>query len=187
MALSGFSTQAGNLDYLNQLNNFGSPIPTSANSVDYYNSFMNTQPTSLDLAQVGQNVVSPYAALPSAVAGQLNAGRSLGNYTPADVQTGAQMYDLNSNMTGGGNNPSLNWGNISTGIQGLQALGNLYLGSQAMSLAKRQFAASNDMANKNYANSVQNYNTELAHKAQMRYGNTKSQADIDAYVKANSL
>lgn len=108
-----------------------------------------------------------------------------GSYTDAD------MALFNGKIAGGGNNTDwLSDGNLKTaavGIQGLQALGNMYMGYKGLDLAKDQFAFQKGLAEKNMANSIKNYNTELAHKAKMRYAGQKSAADIDAYVSANSL
>ena len=104
-----------------------------------------------------------------------------GSYTDAD------MAQFNDKFAGGGADTKGNLETAAVGIYGLQALGNLYMGYKGLDLAKDQFAFQKGLAEKNMANSIKNYNTELAHKAKMRYAGQKSAADIDAYVSANSL
>ena len=73
-------------------------------------------------------------------------------------------------------------------LQGIQALGNLYMGNKMYGLAKDQFRFQKDFANKNLANSMKTYNNALADRINSRYAfEGRSQAEADDYLKKHSL
>lgn len=142
--------------------------------------YLSADPTAMNVPnRLNLGALAKKFGLPSEVQARFVDG----SYTDADMALFNGKID--------GNNPDwLSAGNLKTaavGIQGLQALGNMYMGYKGLDLAKDQFAFQKGLAEKNMANSIKNYNTELAHKAKMRYAGQKSAADIDAYVLANSL
>lgn len=78
-------------------------------------------------------------------------------------QTSSPNLNLNQSNGFGFNMPTLQ-----LGLQGLAAIGNLYLGSQAMGLAKNQFDFSKQMAQTNLKNQVNAYNTSLEDRLRTR-------------------
>ena len=182
------STIAQQDGYLNSLSQFGNLNQlTDTSGVLGYTASAQT-PVLDSYAQMNTNTnVNPWVSSPDQVQGMLTAGAKLApGVTPASVDKAAALYAA-------GDKQGFDWlsdGNLKTaavGIQGLQALGNMYMGYKGLDLAKDQFAFQKGLAEKNMANSIKNYNTELAHKAKMRYAGQKSAADIDSYVSANSL
>lgn len=61
---------------------------------------------------------------------------------------------------------------LSAGIQGAGMLGNLFLGIQSLRAANANAAWQRGMAEKNYANSVQSYNTAVEDRVKGRYSAT---------------
>lgn len=78
-------------------------------------------------------------------------------------QTSSPNLNLNQSNGFGFNMPTLQ-----LGLQGLAAIGNLYLGSKAMGLAKNQFDFSKQMAQTNLKNQVNAYNTGLEDRLRTR-------------------
>ena len=67
-----------------------------------------------------------------------------------------------------GNGFGFNMPTLQLGLQGLASIGNLYLGSKAMGLAKNQFDFSKQMAQTNLKNQVNAYNTSLEDRLRTR-------------------
>lgn len=68
------------------------------------------------------------------------------------------LLDINRVKT---QDPNLKKSNISTGIDALTGLGNLYLGNKALGLSEDQFDFAKAQANRDFAAQAQNYNTLL--------------------------
>lgn len=86
------------------------------------------------------------------------------------------------------------WDNLTTpnGLQGiasgLGAIGSLWNTFQQNKLAREQFKWQRDFANKNYANSVKNYNTSLETKADIRAASeNRDQFWRDEYIRRHQL
>lgn len=178
------STIAQQDGYLNSLSQFGNlnQLTDTSGILGY-----TASPQTPVLNSYANTNIQPFVSSPDQVQSMLAAGGKLApGVMPDSVDQAAALYAV-------GNKQGFDWfsdGNLKTaavGIQGLQALGNMYMGYKGLDLAKDQFAFQKGLAEKNMANSIKNYNTELAHKAKMRYAGQKSAADIDAYVSANSL
>lgn len=92
---------------------------------------------------------------------------------------------------GGGYQPlefGMNMPTAQLGLSGLNTAMNLWGGIQGMNLAKDAFKFQKDMANKNYANTLKNYNTTLTDRATTRgFVQGDSQAVTDKYIKDNRL
>ena len=78
-------------------------------------------------------------------------------------QTASSNLGLNQSNGFGFNMPTLQMG-----LRGLSAIGNLYLGSKAMGMAKDQFNFSKQMAQTNLKNQVNSYNTGLEDRLRTR-------------------
>lgn len=78
-------------------------------------------------------------------------------------QTANPGLNLNQSNGFGFNMPTMQMG-----LQGLAAIGNLYLGSKAMGMAKDQFNFSKQMAQTNLKNQVNAYNTGLEDRLRTR-------------------
>jgi hypothetical protein len=79
---------------------------------------------------------------------------------------------------------------VNLGIQGVNTLGNLFLGWQAMQQAQEAATWQRGMAENNYKNSVDSYNTAMEDKVRGRYAPTSDsnvQAAIDAEVKRRQI
>lgn len=106
------------------------------------------------------------------------AGAALPGATAATDQ--ARFSQLNQAMQP---NSILPW--INAGIQGVGALGNLWLGWQGLRQARQDATWQRGMAEKNYWNSVQNYNTAVEDRVRSRYGPAgaaQNQGTIDSEV-----
>ena len=142
--------------------------------------YLSDDPTAMNVPnQLNLGALAKKFDLPSEVQARFMDG----SYTDADMALFNGKIDGNNTSWFSGDNLKT----AATGINALTALGNSYLAFKSYGLAKDQFNFQKGLAEKNMANSIKNYNTELAHKAAMRYSNTKSQSDIDNYVKTNSL
>ena len=74
------------------------------------------------------------------------------------------------------------------GLSGLMGLGNLYGAFQSNKLANKSFDYSKAMADKNYRNTVQSYNTALEDQRNVRgVMEGKSQAQIQSEIERNRL
>ena len=67
-----------------------------------------------------------------------------------------------------GNGFGFNMPTMQLGLQGLASIGNLYLGSKALGMAKDQFDFSKQMAQTNLKNQVTSYNTGLEDRLRTR-------------------
>lgn len=79
---------------------------------------------------------------------------------------------------------------MNMGIQGINTLGNLFLGFQGMRQAQDAAKWQRGMAENNYNNSVLSYNTAMEDKVRSRYGTTTDpnvQAGIDAEVNKRKI
>lgn len=73
-------------------------------------------------------------------------------------------------------------------LNGIQSLGNLYMGNKMYGLAKDQFKFQKDFANRNLANSIKSYNNALTDRINSRFAfEGRSQAEADDYLKKHSL
>lgn len=73
-------------------------------------------------------------------------------------------------------------------LEGLGGLGQVYASLKGLGLAKDQMAMQRDAYQTNLANSTKSYNTELTDRAQTRFRTEgRSQSELDAYVRKNSL
>lgn len=82
----------------------------------------------------------------------------------------------------------LNLGTAGMAIQGIAALGNLWMSYQANKLARDNFNFQKDVTETNIAHKIQSYNTALGDRARSRgvmEGQTQSQ--VDQYVNDNKL
>lgn len=110
---------------------------------------------------------------------------ALPNWTTDGTLTPGSMSPTNSAQTRYNQitqqmQPSPTLGYVNAGIQGISTLGNLYLGWQAMRQAQEAAKWQRGMAEKNYWNSVQSYNTGMADKVGSRYAGTPgASAEID--------
>jgi hypothetical protein len=121
------------------------------------------------------------------------------NYGPLDTAGMGGSPTLGANagnlaLPGGATPPGgmagigMNLPTAQLGLSGISTLANLYTGLQALSMAKQQFGFQKDMAQKNYTNSVSNYNTSLEDRANARASVTgQSAADTAAYIAAHKL
>lgn len=95
---------------------------------------------------------------------------------------------------GTGGNTGGFFGNI-TGMEkvgsilgGLNSIGNLLMGFQAMNLAKKQFRAQRGFANANLENQIKSYNTALSDRARSRAAVEDQTAEqAQSYIDRNSL
>lgn len=83
------------------------------------------------------------------------------------LQYGGQTATPGMNLNQG-NGFGFNMPTLQMGLQGLSALSNLYFGSKAMGMAKDQFNFSKQMAQKNFRNQVNAYNTGLEDRLRTR-------------------
>jgi hypothetical protein len=81
-----------------------------------------------------------------------------------------------------------NLGSAQLGVQGLASLGNLWSAWQSNQLATKAFNFQRGMAERNLANSISSYNTQLEDRARAR-GHTEGQdaATTAAYIERNRL
>lgn len=82
----------------------------------------------------------------------------------------------------------MNMPTLSFGLQGLNSLGSLYMGSKSLDLANKQFESAQKFANINLANQTKSYNDTLENKIK-RIGsfNGTSAADIAAEYERRKL
>lgn len=85
-----------------------------------------------------------------------------------------------------------NWaqqpGNLSSLVQGIGALGQLWLGSQQLGLAKDNFRFQKGAFNANLANSIASYNTALEDRIRGRTSAYDGkEADVQNYLNKNKL
>lgn len=79
---------------------------------------------------------------------------------------------------------------LSMGIQGVNTLGNLFLGFQGLRQANQAAAWQRDFAERNYGNSVLAYNSAVDDKMRARYGTISDpniQAQVDKKVKDRQI
>ena len=81
------------------------------------------------------------------------------------MQYGGQTATPNLNQSNGF---GFNMPTLQLGLQGLNAISGLYFGSKAMGMAKDQFNFSKQMAQKNFRNQVNAYNTGLEDRLRTR-------------------
>ena len=83
------------------------------------------------------------------------------------LEYGGQKANPNLNLNQG-NGFGFNMPTMQLGLQGLAAIGNLYLGSKALGMSKDQFNFSKQMAQTNLKNQVNAYNTGLEDRLRTR-------------------
>lgn len=140
---------------------------------------MDPNSISYALAQIQQPQTN-YGLSTSQFGNPLNTGLTMPTITPAG---GTGSWGLNPQTSGIGMqyagqtaSPVLNQNNgfgfnmptLQMGLQGLAAIGNLYLGSRALGMAKDQFDFSKRMAQTNLRNQVNTYNTGLEDRLRTR-------------------
>lgn len=81
------------------------------------------------------------------------------------MQYGGQTATPNLNQSNGF---GFNMPTLQLGLQGLNAISGLYFGSKALGMAKDQFNFSKQMAQKNFRNQVNAYNTGLEDRLRTR-------------------
>lgn len=89
------------------------------------------------------------------------------NASGLGLEYGGQKVNPNLNLNQS-NGFGFNMPTLQLGLQGLSAIGNLYLGSQALGVAKDQFNFSKQMAQTNLKNQVNAYNTGLEDRLRTR-------------------
>lgn len=100
----------------------------------------------------------------------------MGGYSPTGKTGGGFFGDMNG------------MGKVSSVLGGLNAIGNLWGGFQAMSLAKKQFNYMKDITETNLANQIQSYNTALADRSRSRaFTEGQSAEEAQSYIDENSL
>lgn len=92
-----------------------------------------------------------------------------GGATMAPLGTGAQPQAQVNNWDN-------TLGAINAGIQGVGALGNLWLGWEALQDSKKSASWMQGMAERNYANTLQSYNDAVKDKISGRYAYTTESA-----------
>lgn len=75
---------------------------------------------------------------------------------------------------------------LGVGLYGLNTLGNLYLGHEALNQGWAQFRFQRDLANQNLANAIQAYNTARRDRLRGRSG-AFSEEDIDRMMEEQGL
>lgn len=112
----------------------------------------------------------------------LNFGNQ-SNYAPPSMNAGSSI--------GGGNNGfQLGWNmpTFQTGLQGLNAIGNIWGAWQANKLAKDQLNFTKNFANRNLANQTAAYNTALEDRGRSRAAvEGQTSAEAQAYLDRNRL
>lgn len=110
--------------------------------------------------------------------------------TPTGFQTGGMMGSNGQIMPQSPGAVGLGWnlGTAQLGFQGLASLGNLWNSWQANNLARDSFNFTKGMAERNLANSIASYNTQLEDRSRARAA-TEGQdaATAQAYVDRNRL
>lgn len=113
-------------------------------------------------------------------------------YMPTQSQTLNQANQLLPSIGGNTGTFSLsnlaNFDNLSSLAQGIGSIGQLYLGSQQLGLARDAFNQSKQAYQQNMANSIASYNTSLEDKIRGRSSNyAGKEADVQKYLSANKL
>lgn len=80
---------------------------------------------------------------------------------PTPENTSMNWDPAGSTSGGGGSGFGMNLGTASAALGGLNALGGLIQGNQALKLGRDQFKFQKGMANTNLNNSIKSYNTAL--------------------------
>ena len=103
--------------------------------------------------------------------------------TTAGAPTGGGLGGLFSGSGLGANMQTFN-----AALGGLQTIGQLWGGLQALKVAKQQLKFTKSMANANLANQTQSYNTAIEDRARSRgFTEGQSQSQVDDYISRNSL
>ena len=155
---------------------------------------MTYTPTAFDFSNPDFNFMQRYgnsSARNRQNANAVNAGNQVGNF-----DTGVTKHGGNTPTTGGppttGPRFSETMGNISSGVSAFGTLAELYLGFKAMSAQKKQFNFQKQAWEKNYANSLKDYDNQLLDQysrqsqGQAYFGNTNFQS-LDSYMGQRSL
>lgn len=111
-------------------------------------------------------------------------------YGQAGIQAGALMTPQSSGGFFDQGNTNFGWNanTLSFGMQGLNALGNMWGAWQAQKLAKDQLNFTKDFANRNLANQTKAYNTALEDRGRSRaFMEGQSAAEAQAYIDRNRL
>lgn len=161
-----------------------------------YPSFYNQEQSLWSSAPFNQNT-SNFNTVPNNLADMTNGTAS--TFSPTTPASSGSIFDnLNGKVTwtqapDGSWNSSYSMGlkdYANMGLQGLQTLGNLYLGYQSAQLAKDQLAFSKDAFAKNWEANKLAYNTAIEDRARNRAkvetGSTNS-AQHNAWAEAHKL
>lgn len=160
-----------------QVNNFGQVPNQATNSI---------------MQGWGQNQypVNPMTGLrfedPTGVLGMGYAG--LGIPTTGDIGKSVASQNWGQTPQVAGSGFGINMPTFALGLQGLNSLGSLYMGSKSLDLANKQFESAQNFANINLANQTKSYNDTLENKIK-RIGsfNGTSAADIAAEYERRKL
>jgi hypothetical protein len=118
--------------------------------------------------------------------GNVGLGSIPGSDTGFD--SSAYLRDLEKYTKGTDSGFGMNMPTFQLGLSGLMGLGNLYGAYQSNKLANKSFDYSKAMADKNYRNTVQSYNTALEDQRNVRgFMEGKSQAQIQSEIERNRL
>ena len=111
------------------------------------------------------------------------------NMTP---QQYGSILNLGAGPSAGGSAGSGQFGfnlpTIGLGLQGIGALGSLYSDISQIGLAKKAYGLQKQVANANYTNQAQSYNTALSDRINSRGVQEGLSSDqINDYIKKNSV
>lgn len=164
---------------LPQVNNFGQVPNQATNSI---------------MQGWGQNQypVNPMTGLrfedPTGMLGVGSAG--LGVPTIGDIgkSVSQQNWGMPAATSPTGSGFGMNMPTLSFGLQGLNSLGSLYMGSKSLDLANKQFESSQKFANANLANQTQMANASIEDRLRTRgQFNGTSKEETDAEIARRKL
>lgn len=137
-----------------------------------------------------QNAVNPMTGLRfEDPTGMLSGGSAgLGIPTTGDIGKSVASQNWGQTPQVAGSGFGINMPTFALGLQGLNSLGSLYMGSKSLDLANKQFESAQNFANINLANQTKSYNDTLENKIK-RIGsfNGTSAADTAAEYERRKL